>query len=116
KLMGLRERKVKLISGRSPALAMALNSNGELTAVSYADGSVSIFDSHSVEPIAELPHDGQVMSIAFSPKSRYLVTASKRHDPWHQRSDVSNVLRIWKLQSTELLREASERLRGFEAS
>ena len=59
--------------------AAAFSPNGERLAVASEDGSARVYDSRTGKPIAQLNHDGPVVSVEFSPDGRFVATASRDH-------------------------------------
>jgi len=78
----------------------SLSPDGEWRANLDRNGStLEIQEASSKAIVARLEHDGDVIDLAFSPRSRWLATASK-----------DGTLRLWPLQTKEIIEQACKLL------
>ena len=91
---------VKVLPGDAAGYRIAYSADGRLIAASAQGGQVRLWDAHTYQQLADLPHANRVLGLAFSPDSKRLATACG-----------DNTIRLWDLASGQEVCE----LRGHEA-
>lgn len=95
----------------APISAIAFSADEQYLATGDRTGIVVVSTIHSLSPIAHLRHVGMIGQIEFSPDGKHIATKTeverfsvpKDENPFH----------VWSLETSELLRNATERLDRF---
>jgi WD40 repeat protein len=92
----------------------AFSPDGRYLGLGSHQGLLHIYRINDVEtPVANLQHNGIIEWIAFSDDNRYVSAANDRFDLSGLPEERHPSLRIWLLQTKELITEATTRLTGL---
>jgi WD40 repeat protein len=97
-LSGLRLDRLEI--GAS-VLSVAFSLDGRYFGIGTEEGISRVYEAANITEVTQLQHDGAVNAIAFSRDNRYVATTS------------NDVLRVWLLQQSDLIKNGSDRLRAL---